>query len=368
MKLRRWQTVALVGIAASGAATALTLSGVAFAQTQTQLVSAYLSTGLPLADPASQAWAQAQAIEVPLTPQAGVLPSLAQSTIPTMQVRSLNDGKWVAFRLEWPDATKDELAIGQDQFRDAGAIQMPVDQTIPGVCMGVRGQPVNLWHWKADWQNDIDNGFQDLMAQYPNFWKDYYPFVVGSPPFKTPDDFASADARRFLVGWAAGNPLSDPARLTPVEELIAHGFGTATHSADQGVLGRGQWADGRWSVVFARPLVTASETQAQLTAGGRGTMAVAAWNGSNKEVGARKQISADFTFALARAPAPAAPTAAPVVTPGGPTVASQPMPQGPNNWWIVVPVGLVVVAGAFGAGSLGVYYLWYKTGKAAKTS
>jgi hypothetical protein len=283
-----------------------------------------------------------------------------------MQVKSLNDGTWISFRLEWPDATMDDLAVGPAQFRDAAALQLPVNQAVPGVCMGVRGQPVNLWHWKADWQKDINDGFQDLMVQYPNFFKDYYPFAVGNPPFKAPQDFSSPDAKRFLIGWTAGNPLSDPLRVTPVEELIAHGFGTATHFDEQGVLGRGTYKDGKWSVVFARPMTTAAVDQAQVTAGGRGIMAVAAWNGSNQEVGARKQISADFTFSVEKAPAGAVPTAQPpAVQPptGGGTTTTVTAAQGPNNWWVIVPVGLLVVAAAFGAGALGVYYLWYRSSR-----
>jgi hypothetical protein len=242
-------------------------------------------------------------VEVPLTAQKAALPMLEEASVPTMQVKSLNDGTWIAFRLEWADTTKNAVAIGQDQFRDAAAIQLPVNQSVPGVCMGVRGQPVNLWHWKADWQNDIDNGFQDLVTQYPNFWKDYYPFAVGTPPFKMPADFAGPDARRYLVGWAVGNPLSDPARVTPVEELVAEGFGSATHQVEQGVIGRGVWKAGRWSVVFSRPMKTASLAQTQLTPGGKGVIAVAAWNGANKEVGSRKQVSADISLSIASAPA-----------------------------------------------------------------
>jgi hypothetical protein len=367
-----WKRPAVVMItsllAAAGLATAVTVGGVAFAQTQPLMTSVYLAAGLPVADPDAAEWGKASPVEVPLTPQAAVAPALLKASVETIRVQSLNDGKWIAFRLEWADTTKDDLVLSPDKFRDAAAIQLPVNQTVPGVCMGVRGQPVNLWHWKADWQRDIDDGFQDLMAAYPNFFKDYYPFAVGKPPFKVPEDFSGSEARRYLVGWSAGNPLSDPYRVTPVEELVAHGFGTATHLDEQGVLGRGVWKDGKWSVVFARPLATSSGTQAQLTAGGKGIMAVAAWNGANQEVGARKQISADFSFTIQAAPVTGGQPSVPVFTPGTVTtgqVQAQPS-QGPSNWWIIIPVGLAVVFAAFGAGALGVYYMWYMSGKGAR--
>ncbi len=340
----KWHHLLLAAALAVVLATTLSLRGLAFAQTQPQLVSAYLASGLPTADPTAAAWGRANPVEVPLTAQNIVLPMLGTGSIPTIQVRSLNDGAWIAFRLEWADATKNDKAIAQDQFRDAAAIQLPLNQTVPGVCMGVRGQPVNLWHWKADWQNDIDNGFQDLFAAYPNFWKDYYPFAVGTPPFKAPVDFAGPDARRFLVGWAVGNPLSDPARVTPVEELVAEGFGSATHRVQQTVLGRGVWAAGKWSVVFARPLRTSEQTQAQLAPGGKGIIAVAAWDGANMEVGARKQVSADLALTIA------GPT-------GAPQAAAEAPAQGANYWWLAIPVGLAaLVIGSGLAGMLMTIY------------
>lgn len=345
MARRKWQGILLAASLAVVVATALSARGLAFAQTQPQLVSGYLSAGLPTTDPEAAAWQRAAPLEVPLTAQNVTLPMLGQGSVPTMQVRSLNDGNWIAFRLEWADATKNDKVIGQDSFRDAAAIQLPMNQTIPGVCMGVRGQPVNLWHWKADWQNDIDNGFQDLAAQFPNFFKDYYPFAIGTPPFKMPTDFSGPDARRYLVGWAAGNPLSDPARVTPVEELLAEGFGSATHQMEQGVLGRGLWKNGKWMVVFARPLKTSSVMQTQLTTGGKGIIAVAAWNGANQEVGARKQVSADVTLSIAAAAGGAQPAAAPVA-------------KGPNYWWLAIPVGLaaLVVGSALAGFLMTVYY------------
>jgi hypothetical protein len=335
--LNHHRTVLAGVLAVSLLAALMTWSRHAFAQAQPQMVSAYLATGLPLLDPDSPQWAGATAVEIPLTAQRVTFPMLGESSIPSMQVRSLNDGQWIVFRLEWSDATRNDRAITQDQFRDAAAIQLPVDHSVPGICMGVRGQMVNLWHWKADWQNDIDNGFQDITAAYPNFWKDYYPFAVGDPPFKAPTDFADPDAKRFVVGWAAGNPLSDPYRVTPVEELIAEGFGTATHREDQGVLGRGVWSNGRWAAVFARPLATSSEIQSQLPPGGEVQIAVAAWNGANGEVGARKQISADFKLLIA------APRAAVGAADGAATPSTTVEPR-VTKYWITYSIAGVAVA------------------------
>jgi hypothetical protein len=225
-----------------------------------------------------------------------------------------------------------------DQFRDAAAIQLPFDSTIPGVCMGMRDKPINLWHWKADWQADIDEGFRDVVQAYPNFWKDYYPFAVGTPPFNVPGSFASTDARSYLAGWVAGNPLSNPARLTPVEELAAAGFGTASHRTVQNVLGRGMWKDGKWRVVFSRPLAVGDTEAVQLRPGGRTFVAFAVWNGSNQEVGSRKQVTADTPLAIQAQPvAKIQPTPAP---PG--PVAPAPQVPAPQRvtWWVVLVIAL----------------------------
>jgi hypothetical protein len=305
MRLRQYvRLLLLVLILALGMA--LSGRGVVLAQAQPQLVSRYLGEELPLTDPTAPLWDTLPALEVPLTAQSGVVPALLQASIPVVRVRSVHNGQWITFLLEWDDQTRDMRASRPDEFRDAAAIQIPVDTSIPGVCMGVRGKMVNLWHWKADWQADIDEGFRDVVDAYPNFWKDYYPFVIGDPPFRVPVSFNSLDARAYLAGWAAGNPLSDPVRVTPVEELTAEGFGTATHKIGQQtqhVLGRGVWKDGKWRVVFSRPLALGQTDAAQFVPGATAYVAFAVWNGSNQEVGARKQLSADVTLLVEAAPA-----------------------------------------------------------------
>ena len=292
MKLHRLLLVLIVLLGA-----ALAARGTILAQAQPTLTSAYSAGPVPL-DPLAPAWNSATALAVPLTAQSGVVPALAQPSVNQVNVKSLNDGQRVAFLLTWDDKTQDDHATRPDQFRDAAAIQIPVTSTVPVICMGAAGQLSNLWHWKADWQTDIDQGFQDVVQAYPNFWNDYYPFVVGKPPYHVPTDFASMDARAYMVGWAAGNPLSDPDRVTPVEDLNALGFGTLTHQKHQDVLGRGVYKNGTWNVVFLRPLASADDGDAQLVPGNAGSIAFAVWNGSNQETGSRKQVSSWVTLQI----------------------------------------------------------------------
>jgi hypothetical protein len=278
-------------------------NGLALAQAQPQLVSTYQEGDLPLTDPKSPMWDSVPVYSASVTPQSAIAPTLFTATISSVDVQSLNNGEDIVFRLVWVDTSQDSHATKPDEFRDAAALQFSVDdldaeQTQKILCMGAAGQLVNLWHWKADWQWDIDNGFRDVVDAYPNFWLDHYPFVVGEPPFRLPTDFDSDSAKAYLVGWSVGNPLSSPVRVTPVEDLTAMGFGTVTSQSNQDLLGRGVWEDGKWYVVFSRPLVSDDVNDVQFTTDRAISIAFAVWDGSDQQVGARKQLSTWTTLLL----------------------------------------------------------------------
>ncbi|MBM3180226.1 MAG: hypothetical protein FJZ86_07710 [Chloroflexi bacterium] len=318
---------------------ALSSNGLALAQAQPQLISVYNDGELPLTDPKSPAWDSVPVYAASVTPQSAIAPTLFAATVSSVEVQSLNNGEDIVFRLVWEDASQDSHATKPDEFRDAAALQFSVDdldaeQTQKILCMGAAGQLVNLWHWKADWQWDIDNGFRDVVDAYPNFWLDHYPFVVGEPPFRLPTDFNSEEARAYLVGWSVGNPLSNPARVTPVEDLSSMGFGTVTSQADQGLLGRGVWEDGKWYVVFSRPLVSADENDVQFTLDRAFSIAFAVWDGSDQQVGARKQLSTWTTMLLETEKGIAGPT---------PKVLGMPI----GTFITIAVVIVLVVVGAF---------------------
>ncbi len=287
----------VLALAALLAAGALTSQGRVLAQQGPFLTAAYVAN-LPVAEPGSPAWATTAAAEVPLTPQAGIMPALTQGSISKVTVRALHDDNRLAVLLSWQDPTRDVLTGHPDQFRDAAAIMFPVTEGLPNICMGAAGQVTNLWHWKADWQQDIDKGFQDVVDAYPNFYKDMYPFATGTPPFRMPQDFSSPEAKSYLIGLSAGNPLSQPVKLSPVEELVAQGFGTAAHKTSQNVVGRGEWANGTWRVVFSRSLSAGDPDTADLSARKDVPVAFAVWDGADQQVGARKQLSSFFTLSL----------------------------------------------------------------------
>ena len=268
------------------------LQGQTLAQAQPQLLVAYKNVDAVPVDPLAPIWDAVPATNVPLAAQLGVPPALQQATVPAISVKAIHNAQWIAFLLTWDDKTRDVTATKPDEFRDAAAIQLPLNPQGTAVCMGVPGQAVNLWHWKADWQEDLDKGFRDVVDAYPNFWGDFYPFAEGKPPYRMPKDFVSSDARAYMVGWSVGNALSNPERVSPVEDLNATGFGAATSQSNQNVIGKGVWKDGKWRVVYARPLTSPDNQDAQLNPGQNSMAAFAVWNWSNREVGARKQTSA----------------------------------------------------------------------------
>lgn len=343
MLRKQYTSLGVIGVLVAIAVT-LSSNGVALAQ-QVPTVSAVHVQRVPI-DPADPVWDQARPAVIPLTPQLVALPRLPTASVSSVTVRALNDGQRIAFRLDWDDPTRDARALMPTEFRDAAAVMLATGQGVPNICMGSPGQITNLWHWKADWQEDLDKGYQEVVDAFPNFYKDYYPFVTGTPPFRMPADFSSPDARRYLIGQAAGNPLSQPQRTSSVEELLSTGFGTTTHRAEQTVQGKGIWANGRWQVSFTRTLAVTGAEAATLEGMTQAPVAFAVWNGSNAEVGARKQLSGMATVRIL-APAPELPVGPPPAPPQpftGPTFIWQ--------WWHLV-LGLGITFVLVAAGLLG---------------
>jgi hypothetical protein len=341
MQRRNLRSLSAIGVLVAVAMT-LSFNGSALAQQVPTVSAAYVQQ--VSSDPFDPSWSTAPLATIPLTPQILALPRLQTVSISTVYVRAVNDGQRIGFRLDWADPTRDAHALIPNQFRDSAAVMVASAQGVPNICMGSPGQVTNLWHWKADWQEDLDRGYQEVVDAYPNFFKDYYPFVTGSPPFRLPADFNSPDAKRYLIGQSAGNPLSQPNRVSPVEEMLSTGFGTATHRADQTVEGQGVWADGRWQVTFVRPLATAGAEAVALDGLTQVPVAFAVWNGANAEVGARKQLSG---MATVRILPPAPP-------PGPPPAPPQPFtgPQFIWEWWqLALGLGITVIL--VGAGLIG---------------
>lgn len=250
------------------------------------LMAAKTTAPLPATDPAAAAWQQATAIEVPLSAQNVIKPMFTATRVKAITVRALHNDTDIAFLVEWADDTQNDAMVRVQDFRDAVALQFPLVEGQPFFCMGQIGGNVNLWHWKADWQADLA-ARQDMETTYPNMNVDFYPF--SDVEFPSPSDYVDPN---YVPALAAGN-LFATARQSPVEDLIAGGFGslTAQSAAEQNVQGFGAWANGKWRVIFSRALTSQETADIQLGAGKQYFMALAAWDGANNERNGMKSTS-----------------------------------------------------------------------------
>ena len=239
--------------------------------------------------------------------------------------KAATNGKEIAVHLEYNDATRNDIMVQSQQYKDQVAIMFPVNQSgeEPPFTMGGDGERVNIWQWKATWDNEgtTRSSMQDLEDQYA-----YMAMGSGSYYMYEPDGKLSgidtahksgtktgsyknrgaADISKrstnidfgmgknegvFNPGRATGNILSDAAmRVSAVEDLNAEGFSTLTTQAHQDVDGEGNWRNNRWAVVFKRSLSTSDQNDTQFS-GSKTPMAIAIWNGNNKERNGQKAVT-----------------------------------------------------------------------------
>ena len=250
--------------------------------------------GAELGDPDAKLWREVPATHIGLLPQNLTMPAISEVAVAAVDLQAVTDGERIAWRLSWADATGDR-ALDSGRFCDAAALQFPLAADA-SYMMGGAGKRVQILHWKALWQRDIDEGFQDVQDLHPNYWTDLYWFSSGHFPQRVPADFADLRAQAWFPARAAGNPISRWDRLEPVEELIAEGFGTLTTQRESASAGRAVWREGRWTLTIVRALETQDPLDAQFSSGSRGSVGVAIWDGAADNVGGRKQYSQWLPF------------------------------------------------------------------------
>ncbi len=237
-------------------------------------------------DPFDPAWNAVPVAELQLLPQQVASPMLDAASVRTLRVQSARDDRRIAWRVVW-DAPQPSASVETGVFPDAVAVQFPLADGAP-FTMGAKGKPVCVLHWKALWQKDADEGFQDVHDLYPNARSDLYWFAKGSWPYPVDEAFDDERSRQWLVGQAAGNPMSQVDRAQPIEELIAEGFGSTTTVPDTPSAARGRWRDGQWTIVIDRPLSDADPLSVCLQPQKPSQVAFAVWDGHADNVGARK--------------------------------------------------------------------------------
>lgn len=211
-------------------------------------------------------WRNVSPTTIPLSGQVITRPVWPEPTVRALTVRSVHNGTDIAFLLEWQDNTKnDRLTPGT--FRDGVAIGLPLGDAPAFFCMGQLDHYINIWHWKADWQSDIDRRAARTSEK------------------------KEGGVRTFEV---------IPRRVSSVEDLIGGGFSTLTTKEKQGrVQGQALWKDGVWHVVMRRPLASEEhENEATLVPGRVQTVSFAVWNGENKERNGQKAVAPWFQLSI----------------------------------------------------------------------
>ena len=280
------------GAAVVGIAAAVETNKDAPAVEGAPIVAPYRSGELPVDDPDAGAWHDARRVLVPLTAQQIVPPVLEKTGVNALEARAVHNGQQVAFLVEWEDGEIDNLD-GIRRYHDAVAIQLPArsGSTPPALTMGTPGTPVHILQWRATWQRDIDSGGKTGVDQiYPEVVHDVMPDDVLPP----------ATAQLYWVGREVGNPLSQVVRTTPVEEVVAEGFGSVTHLPNQTAVGYGVHEEGRWRVIVALPSARPGVGDA-LAPGTSWPIAFAVWLGSEENRGGRKHIANWHTLVLEEA-------------------------------------------------------------------
>ena len=217
-------------------------------QASHQQVRAVRAPGSIPLDPTAEMWAGAPEVVFPMM-------TLRQRPVAPghVAVRALHSDSHVAFRIEWEDPTVDGAATELDKFSDAAGVMFALSDPPGHFTMGEKERPANIWQWRFSRQIEAAEA--------------------------TARGGVRGEIGEHYVRPAAGT-VSKPVPTSAVEDLSAVGFGTVVPQpqTDQDVEGRGVWKDGRWSVVFRRPLKGTGQ-DAAFAKGEKVSLAVAVWDG-----------------------------------------------------------------------------------------
>jgi DMSO reductase family type II enzyme heme b subunit len=228
-------------------------------------------------------FAQAPLAKVTLLPQVATTPRQPSPATASLDVRAVRNDDHAAFLLEWDDENADVRAT-IDAFGDMVAVEVPVSAgPPPAPFMGNKGGRVQILQWRADWQTDVEKGAVTMRELYPNAYAADFHHEEHLPP---------AEAAAYQGAASLGNPMSERQRTSSVQDLMAEGFGSLTPRTTQAAAGKGAHDGKRWHVVITRPLAAVGESAASLAPGTQTHVSFAVWNGSHREVGARKAWAA----------------------------------------------------------------------------
>lgn len=212
---------------------------------------------LPEGD-AARDWAAAPALDLDLMAQSFV-PPRGGGAVKSLRAQALHDGRELAVRLSWQDATLDKLSELSGRFGDACALQFPLDPqgAEPSPMMGHQGSAVNIWRWLAQGQTAPER-------RYPKAYSDW-------------------DRPRTLEKMLPNKDQGE------AENLTAEGFGSLTRQDLGSLKAQGRHERGVWTVVLRRGL--ADPAGVALKAGTGVPVAFAVWDGASQERNGTKSIT-----------------------------------------------------------------------------
>lgn len=221
------------------------------------------------AQPQSDTWSEAPSRTVDLSKQQMALP-YGGGSVDELTVKSLTNDTHVGFRLSWADTTRDANINSPENYSDAAAVMFGTGE-VPPIMMGNIGTPVNIWYWRAAWDQNTSAYGSGGMYNYPNE-------RAGGPT---------------KPGLSADNPLTT--HQGQAQNYFAEGFGSLSYAPDQPVSADGTRTDDGWAVTFIRERGAGGDHDVTFSESTDIYLAFAVWNGSVDEVNGQKSITLRFT-------------------------------------------------------------------------
>ena len=235
-------------------------------------------------------WQGVAEMDVTLMAQMIVKPKPIKAETEKVKIQIVHDGKYISYRMRWSDK---EVSEGGKlaEFSDAIALEFPVldNANPPPIFMGALKNPVQIFHWRSQYQHDEEIGKKTVQDIYPNMHSDIYPNEFPDRGKLKPATLAETEM--FSPAIAAGNPQAS--RKKAVDEMMAEGFGSSVVTPGGNSVGRGTWKDGAWTVVISRALNCPGGSV--LEVGKSSSLGMAIWQGGQDEVGSRKAITMMWT-------------------------------------------------------------------------
>ena len=201
-----------------------------------QLTIRVLSTrGVDAATPQAAIWKKAPATQVALQPAFPAHVAIVGTPVTErLTVQAVRTGDRLFVRLAWSDRTANKTIKDTAAFVDGAAVQFPINgkgkEDTPPF-MGDPDNPVNIWNWKANGRT---------------------------------------------------------------ENLVAHGFGSATRVPSEDLKSAAVRTNNGWAVVLARSLRVKPDEGVTLLGKGAIPVAFAVWDGENQERDGLKAVTLEW--------------------------------------------------------------------------